>query len=357
MMTLHPLSTQIVGSYAKPKWLLRHERMAALDDSAWRPDPDVVQEAREDAVRLAIYDQERAGLDVLTDGEAQRAAYDRHFFARLDGVTVADPVQVERVARNTPFQKRRTEGIEEHEELFRTRPRIVGPVAWPGPLCVDELRFARRLTDRPIKATVVGPLTAIDRLIDEYYGDPEAAAMAIAAALNRELRALQDAGADLLQVDEPMFHFKADEAARFGVAAVNRMTEGITVPVILHMCYGYAFVAESKTVNPQYGDVLALAATCDIAGISVEYEQPGHEPDVLRRCGDKHVLLGLLNLGTHDVEAPAHIAARLREALKVVPAERLHPCSDCGMWFLPREVAFGKIKALVAGTEMIRRAR
>ena len=353
-MPLNPLSTQIVGSYTKPKWLLRHERMAAFDDSAWRPDPDVVQPAREDAVRLAIYDQEKAGLDILTDGEAQRTAYDRHFFARLDGVSVTDLVSVAVASRDTSFRKRRKEGLEEHEGLFRMRPRIVGPVGWPGPLCLDELRFARQQTSRPIKVTVVGPLTAVDRLADEHYGDPEAAAMAIAGALNRELLALQAAGADVLQIDEPMFHFKAEAAARFGCAAVNRMTDGITIPVILHICYGYAYISESKTADPGYGNVLAMAAGCNITGISLEYEQPGHEPDILRHCGDKHVLIGLLNLGTQEIETPAHIAARLREALDVIPPERLHPCSDCGMWFLPREVAFGKIRSLVAGTETVR---
>ena len=353
-MTLGPLTTQIVGSYTKPKWLLRHERMAAFDDSAWRPDPEVVQAAREDAVRLAIYDQERAGLDVLTDGEVQRTAYDRHFFARLDGVSLEDPIRVRNVAPEVSFRKRRTEGLEGHDRLFGLRPRIVAPIGWPGPLCVDELRFARHQTDRPLKATVVGPLTSAERLMDEHYGDPEAVALAVAAALNRELLALQQAGADLLQIDEPMFHFRVEAAARYGVDAINRMTEGVTVPVIVHICYGYAYASESKTADPDYGKVLALAAACNIAGISVEYEQPGHEPDVLRHCGDKHVLLGLLNLGTQEVETPDHIAARIRAALDVVPAERLHPSSDCGMWFLPREVAFAKIRALAIGTKAVR---
>lgn len=354
-MPLHPLTTQIVGSYAKPKWLLRHERMAALDDSAWRPDRDVVQAAREDAVRLAIYEQERAGLDVLTDGEAQRAAYDRHFFARLDGVSTADPREVSVTDADTRFFKRRTEGLAEHTRLFHTRPRVVGPVGWPGPLCLDEFRFARRQTDRPIKVTVVGPLTAADRLVDEHYGEPEAVAMAVADALRQELLALQADGVDLLQIDEPMFHFKAGDAARYGVAAINRMTAGIEVPVVLHVCYGYANAAESKTADPGYGDVLALAASCDITGISLEYAQPGHGPEILRHCGDKHVLLGLLDLGTQDVESPDRIADQIRAALAIVPPERLHPCSDCGMWFLPRDVAFGKIRALAAGTEIVRR--
>lgn len=350
---LHPLTTQIVGSYCKPEWLLRHKRTSALDDSAWRPDPEVLDMAREDCARLAIYEQERAGLDLVTDGEAQRASYDRHIFARLGGVTVEDPVRVPRT-EGAPASRRKEAGLEEVWDLFFTRPRIVGPVHWPGSLCVDELRFLKRHAQRPVKANVVGPLTALERLVDEHYGDEAAAISAIAAALNRELLALQAAGADVLQIDEPSFHFRLDRARRIGVAAVDRMVEGVTVPVVLHLCYGYAFSVESKCASPDYAEAVTLAAACNVAAVSLEYEQPGHGPSLLRSCGNRHVVLGLLDLGTEAVETPEHVADRLRAALAVVPPERLHPASDCGMWHLPREVAFAKIRSLVLGTRILR---
>jgi 5-methyltetrahydropteroyltriglutamate--homocysteine methyltransferase len=233
-------------------------------------------------------------------------------------------------------------------------PRIVGELQWPGPLCVDELRFLKAHTRRPVKATVIGPLTSLDRMVDEYYGDEERSVMAMAAALNQELRALDAEGLDLLQIDEPVFHFRLSRARRYGVQAINRMVEGISTPVAVHVCYGYATFVDHKDANPAYAECLRLLSECDIDAISLEYEQPGHEPDVLANCGDKHVILGLLNLGTHEVETAGHIERRIQDALEVIPARRLHPSSDCGLWFLPREVAFGKIQSLGMATAATR---
>lgn len=350
-MPLHPLTTQIVGSYTKPRWLLDHERTAALDDTAWRPDPAQLAEAKRDAARLSVYEQVRAGLAAVTDGEAQRASYDRHVFARLGGVSVAAPVKVA-ASDGTTFAKRKVLGKEVHTDLFFTRPRVIGGITWPGPLCVDELTFARSLTDKPVKAGVVGPLTASDRMIDEHYGAPDKVAFAVAEALQEELLAVERAGAALLQIDEPMFHFKLDAAKDYGVEAVNRMVRGLRTPTILHLCYGYANAVEYKIVDLLYGEAIELAASCDVTAVSIEYEQPRHGPDLLTSCGDKHVLLGLLDLVSNAIETAEHISTRLRAAADVVPPTRLHPSSDCGMWFLPREVVFGKISALVAGTRL-----
>lgn len=355
MTALRPLTIQIVGSYAKPAWLARHDRMHASDHSWWRPEPDALQAAKEDAARLAIYEQERAGLDLLTDGEGQRQNYASHFYARLGGVDAARLAEKPATSEVMTTTRRALSRLEREDRLMR--PRIVGELAWPGPLCVDELRFLKRHTRRPVKATVVGPVTACYFLADEHYGDEERATMAMAAVLNRELLALDAEGVDLLQIDEPSFHGNLSAARCYGVRAINRMVEGVRAPVAVHVCYGYAHVVTEKAANPGYAECLELLAACDIHAMSVEYEQPGHQPDLLRHCGDKHVILGLLNLGSHIVETPEHIAARIRAALEVVPIDRLHPASDCGMWHLPREVAFAKIRALVLGTEIVRHER
>ena len=353
-MLLQPLTTQIVGSYAKPHWLARHARMRALDGSWWRPDAEVLQEAREDAARLAIYEQERAGLDLVTDGEAQRAAYDRHFLGGLDGIDCATLERVKSVSE-VSTRRRNDTGAEEYAAVSEFKPRITGDIRWRHAAGLDELDFLKRHAIRPVKANVIGPVSLYAQVVDGFYGDDEKAVMAFAAALNSELVRLDQAGADIIQIDEPAFHSRLSLARRIGPAAIARMVEGVRAPVIVHVCYGYALVYDEKSASPAYPEVLELLAGCPIAGISLEYEQPAHDPSILRHCGDKHVVLGLLDLGRPDVETPAHIADRLRAALQAVPAERLHPCSDCGMWYLPRERAYAKIAALVAGTRVIRK--
>lgn len=349
-----PLTTQIVGSYCKPHWLARHDRMGSYDGSWWRPEASVLRDAREDAALLSILEQERAGLDIVTDGEAQRAAYDRHFLSGLSGIDT-DQLVRQRPTDEVTTRTRRIEGVEERTELSHRRPSVTGEIWFRSPVAVDELRFLRAHARRPVKIAVPGPLTLASRVADAFYRNEEALILALAAALNEELLSLQQAGADVLQVDEPAFHTHLSQAYRFGVAAVERTIQGISVPTIIHCCYGYAYAFAEKRVNPAYAEVLELLAATSATAISLEYEQPGHGPDLLRHCGDKHIVLGLLNLGTQEIETPEHVASRLRGALEVVPPERLHPCADCGMWFLPRSVAFGKISALVSGTNLERR--
>ena len=353
-MPLHPLTTQIVGSYAKPHWLARHQRMRALDGSWWRPDAEVLQEAKEDAARLAIYEQEHAGLDLVTDGEAQRAAYDRDFLAGLTGIDTAHTETIEMPPEDAAHPRDET-GWEEFADVSRQLPRVTGRISLARSVARDEVAFAKAVARKPLKTTLVGPVTLARQVADHFYRDSEALVLDIAAALNDEMRAVEAAGADVIQIDEPAWQFRLDLAREVGPRAIARMVRDVSAPVIVHVCYGYAIVYKEKTASQHYAEALDLLADCPITGISIEYEQPGHQPDILRRCGDKHVLIGLLDLGNEAVETPDHIADRLRAALEVVPPERLHPCSDCGMWYLPRERAYGKIAALATGAAMVRR--
>lgn len=232
-------------------------------------------------------------------------------------------------------------------------PRVTAEITWPGPIAVDDLRFLREHTRRRTKMTVIGPLTAAARLANEFYPDEEALGMALARVINQELRALQAAGADILQLDEPDFHFRHDAAVKWGTRALDVAFEGIKAVRAVHICYGYATIGR-KRIDQGYGMALEAIAESCADQISLEYEQPGHTPELLEHCRDKGVILGLLDLGRHEVETPEHIAGRIRDALQVVPPERLDVAPDCGMWFLPRSVAFGKIQALASAAAMVR---
>jgi len=350
-----PLTTQIVGSYSKPHWLARHERMGSYDGTWWRPEPKVLQEAREDAALLAILEQERAGLDIVTDGEAQRTAYDRHFLAGLSGIDTGQLVVEGRVDEVGTRTQATSEAFHAHDEHLRRKPSVIGEIGWVRPVAVAELKFLRRHASRPVKVAIPGPLTLASRLADRFYDDEAAFVTAIAAALNKELLALQEVGTDVLQIDEPAFHTSLSIARRIGVGAIERVLQGVQVPVIVHVCYGYAYAFAEKRANPAYAEVLELVASTSATAISLEYEQPGHEPEILKHCGGKHVVLGLLDLSNRQAPTSDHVASRLRAALNVTPPERLHPSSDCGMWFLPRDSAYAKISSLVDGTSTVRR--
>lgn len=352
---LHPLTSQLVGSYAKPLWLVDPQRVRGVDNAWWRPAPDVLGDAQDDAVRLAIYEQERAGMDLVTDGEERRGSYDRHFLPVLSGLDID---RLERVALVGPSEvstvTRRNEGWEEYTAVTSMGPAVVGPIRWQRPAAADEVRYAVAHATGPVKATVIGPLTLSRSLADHQYGSEEALILALADALHHECRALEEAGAAVIQIDEPTFHGRYSVAARVGHEALGRMVHGLSVPVQVHVCYGYAMVVKDKSPSAHYADVLALLAASPVQGISLEYEQPGHGPEILAACGDKHVILGLLDLGRREAETADHIEARLRAALAVVPAARLHPSSDCGLWHLPRPLAFAKMAALGEATRRVR---
>ena len=330
-----PLATQLVGSYTKPSWLLRK---GPLGGESWRAEPEVLAEAQDDTMRLAVYEQERAGLDLLSDGEAGRINFARHFTMAWRGV------DAERMATVTNARGQAAQ-----------YPRVVGPIEWPGPQVVENLRRLKELTDRPVKVTVVGPLTAAARLVDEHYRDPEALVLACAATINAELRALQVEGCDLLQLDDPALYLTAGPLQAYALPALERTLAGISTPVAVHVCYGYAYRYPSKQADPGYAAVLETLAACPrVDWISLEYAQPGHAPELLRHCGDKGVVLGVLDLATEAVESAEMVAARVRAALEVVPPARLHLSPDCGMWHLPRRVAGAKLRALVLAAELVR---
>ncbi len=349
---LRPLSAQIVGSYVKPRWLVDHDLVRSNRRSCWLPGENAIDEARQDAALLAIYDQERAGLSVVNDGEAQRAAYDRHFLSVLTGLDYAHLEEKHRRAEVETRKSTDPDSVYLKEGLYS--PTVTREIEWHGPVSLDEVRFLKRRASRPIKWNIVGPLTLSNCAVDKYYGDPHEFVFAIARALNKEIRAVEAEGVDLIQIDEPAFHSALSVAREIGVEVIRTMVEGVRTPVFVHVCYGYALVYGDKKPSSTYPEVLEILSDCPIAGISVEYQQPRHTPDLLRYCGDKHVALGLIDLADKTIETPEHVASRIREALSIVEADRLHPCTDCGMWYLDRPTAFGKISALAKAAGIVR---
>lgn len=355
-MPLRPLATQLVGSYSKPPWLLARERYPfSREEDAWRPPVEVRRDAQDDATVLAIYEQEEAGLDIITDGEQRRGRFDLYFL-RFGGI---DPVRMGRrefgADRDTSGSDVRPEfGAAWHDPNRALAPRVFAPVRWEGPLAVDDLRFLQRHTDRPTKMTVLGPLTAACRVANEYYDDFGALVFDLADAVNAELRALQDAGAQVLQLDEPDLFLRRTRTLALAEAAIDRALDGITVPTIVHLCHGYPTSAINKRVSQFYGEALATVARTRVTALSLEWEEPGYDETILAACGDKIVVLGVLNLGTEAVETIDHVLARTRTALRVVPAERLSLAPDCGLWHLPRTVAFQKIRVMALAAQALR---
>jgi 5-methyltetrahydropteroyltriglutamate--homocysteine methyltransferase len=349
------LTSQLVGSYAKPPWIADHERAYALDELWWWVPPEYLDEAKRDAALLAIREQERAGLDVITDGEQRRQSFTAYFF-RLNGIDLTHwGPRADRSSTDVAgFVERRAPTT--RTALFpNSGPTVTGPISWAGPMSVDDFRFLRRSTRRLTKAMVAGPATLAIRLSDQYYGDLSRLMFAIADAMNQEIKALEAAGADIIQLDEPEIHFSLSLVRGAATEAIDRALHGVSARTAVHICYGYARTTTAKRVNPKYAEALELIAASRADEISLEYEQPGHEPDVLTHCGDKAVILGLLNNALDaPIETVDHIVARARRALDVIPIERLRLAPDCGMWFLPREQAFRKISALALAAAALR---
>ena len=335
------LETSIVGSLPKPSWLAQPGLRAP-----WQLSGDELRTAQDDAVRQAIREQEEAGLDVVTDGELRRRHYIGGF---LDGLTGVDQ---ERTARKKTRGGRYAESMDV--------PRIVGDVRRRGPILVEACRFARALTTRRLKVTLPGPMTMADDVADEHYGGGhQALAMRFAELLNAEARDLVDAGADIVQFDEPCFNVFVDEVEQWGMEALERSMDGIRATTAVHICYGYGtpLVLAWKSRNTSwghYGVTLPLLARSSVDQISVECAASGVDPAVLRAAGNKEVAVGVIDVGSEDVEAAEVVAARIRRALDHVPAERLKPSTDCGL--LPRtaEAARGKMRALSAGAAIVR---
>ena len=337
----HLLPTTVVGSYPQPDWLVDHEvqrrrlvpRIHAHD--LWRVAPEFLEEAQDDATVLAIRDMERAGIDIVTDGEIRRESYSNRFALALDGVDADNPAEV----------PGRTGGKSLH-------PRVVGKIRRRGPVETRDAAFLRGNTDRATKITLPGPFTLAMQAKDDFYNDDEAMAMDYAVAVNEELRDLKATGVDVLQLDEPWLQARPEQATRYGVRAINRALEGITGPTIVHLCFGYAAAVSNK---PSGYSFLPQLADCVAGQISIEAAQPRLDLGVLRELTGKTVLVGVIDLSTPQVETAAVVADRVRQALAVLPPGRLVLAPDCGMKFLPRASAFGKLAAMAEAAAIVRR--
>jgi 5-methyltetrahydropteroyltriglutamate--homocysteine methyltransferase len=303
----------------------------------WRIQPPWLEQAQDDATILAIRDMERAGIDVITDGEMRRESYSNRFATALEGIDIDNPGFVK--ARNgalTPV------------------PRVVGKVRRSGPVEVRDMEFLRRNTELPAKITLPGPFTMSQQAQDEYYKDAEALAMDMAAAVNEEVHALVRAGADVIQLDEPWVRNDPEAARRYAVKAINRALEGVSVPTVVHLCFGYAAVVPGSNKPASYAFLPELGDT--VAGtISIESAQPHIDLGVLADLAPKKIMLGALDLSDPNVETPEIVADRLRRGLAHMSADRLVAAPDCGMKYLPRAVAFGKLQALSRGAAIVRR--
>jgi 5-methyltetrahydropteroyltriglutamate--homocysteine methyltransferase len=334
------LLTTVVGSYPQPDWLIDRDRLGdrlpprVRARELWRVPQGLLEEAQDDATRLAVRDMELAGVDVITDGEMRRESYSNRFATALDGVDVDNPgIALDRTGRENPV------------------PRVVGPIRRSRPVEVRDVEFLRSITDRRIKITVPGPFTMTQQAQNDHYPDERSLALAYAAAVNDELRDLKTAGADVVQIDEPYLQARPAAAQAYAVEAINRALAGIDGDTVLHTCFGYAHVVKDKpTGYPFLGELGDSLAT----HLSLEAAQPRLDPEALRAVRDKTIVLGVVDLDTSDVETPEIVADRIRRALTVVPPEGLVVAPDCGMKYLPRERAFRKLEAMVAGAHLVR---
>ena len=338
-MTLLP--TTLVGSYAQPDWLIDRSklggqlppRVPARD--LWRVAPEFLEAAQDDATLLAIRDQERAGLDILTDGEIRRESYSNRFANALEGIDVDNPGQA--LDRSGPP---------------RPVPRVVGKIRRKYPVQVRDVQFLRANTDRMIKATVPGPFTMSEQAQNEFYKTAGEMALDYAAAVNEEIRDLFAAGADVVQIDEPYMQARPEKARQYGVAALQRALDGIPGTTAVHLCFGYAALIHSRP--PSYAFLEELVSTA-VHQISIETAQSSLDCSVLQKLTGKSVILGVLDLSTQEIETPEVVAARIRRALPFMSHERILVAPDCGLKYLPRHIAFGKMRAMVDGTRIVRR--
>jgi 5-methyltetrahydropteroyltriglutamate--homocysteine methyltransferase len=332
--------TSLVGSYPQPDWLIDRQKLAKempariRAQELWRVSPERLEQAQDDATILAIRDQERAGLDILTDGEMRRESYSNRFATALEGLDLENPGTVlSRTGRKNLV------------------PRVVGAVRRTHPVQVRDLQFLRANTDRPIKMTVPGPFTMSQQAQNDYYDTEEALAMAYAEAVNEEVKDLFAAGADYVQIDEPYMQAQPEKARQFGVNAVNRALEGVLGTTAIHLCFGYAAVVKDR---PSGYSFLPELAECRVQQISIETAQSSLDCSVLANLPGKTIILGVLDLSTHEIDTAEIVAGRIRRALPFVSPERLIVAPDCGLKYLPRNVAFAKMKAMVDGADLVR---
>ena len=332
--------TTLVGSYPQPEWLIDRNKLAGRFPprvrarELWRVPEAHLAEAQDDATVVAIKAQEDAGLDVITDGEIRRESYSNRFATALEGIDVDNPgTALDRSGHPNPV------------------PRIVGPIRRRQPVVVDDLRFLRRHTARPVKMTVPGPFTLSQQAQNDHYPTEEAVAMDYAVAVNEELRDLFVAGADVVQIDEPYMQARPEKARQYGLRALNRALEGVSGTTAVHICYGYAAIIHER---PSGYSFLPELAGCSCRQISIETAQSGLDASVLARLDGKQILVGCLDLADMRVETPETVVARIRRALRFVAPENVILAPDCGMKYLPRDVAFGKLRAMVEAARILR---
>jgi 5-methyltetrahydropteroyltriglutamate--homocysteine methyltransferase len=339
-MTNVLLPTSLVGSYAQPDWLIDRKKLAGRFPprvrarELWRVAPEFLEEAQDDATLLAIRDQEQAGLDIITDGEQRRESYSNRFATALEGVDIDNPgTALDRSGHPNPA------------------PRIVGKIRRKQSVEVRDVEFLRASTDRAIKITVPGPFTMSQQAQNEFYKDEQEMVLDYAAAVNAEIKDLFAVGADIVQIDEPYMQARPKKARQYGMRGLNAALEGVIGTTAIHICFGYAAIIH---VRPSGYSFLPELAASPVQQISIETAQSNLDCSVLQKLPGKTIILGTLDLSDMTVEAPETVAARIRRALPHVPAERIVVAPDCGLKYLPREVAYGKLRAMVAGAKIVR---
>jgi 5-methyltetrahydropteroyltriglutamate--homocysteine methyltransferase len=334
------LPTTLVGSYAQPEWLIDRAKLAGRfpprvrAKELWRIPEPYLAEAQDDATVVAIKAQEEAGLDIITDGEIRRESYSNRFATALEGIDIDNPgVALDRSGHPNPV------------------PRIMGPIRRKHPVLVDDLNFLRAHTTRKVKMTVPGPFTMSQQAQNDHYSTLAAAAMDYAAAVNAEIKDLFAAGADIVQIDEPYMQARPGPAEEYGLAALNRALDGVNGLTAVHICFGYAAIIHQR---PSAYSFLPQLKGCRCRQISIETAQSNLDCAVLKDLPEQAIILRVLDLSTPDVETPDIVAARIRRALDYRKPDDIIVAPDCGLKYLPREAAFGKMKAMVEGARIVR---
>jgi len=341
-MAAEPLfPTTLVGSYPQPEWLIDRKKLAGRfpprvrATELWRVEKAFLQEAQDDATVLAIRAQEAAGLDIVTDGEIRRESYSNRFATALEGVDIDHPGSaLDRSGHPNPV------------------PRIVGKIRRKHAVELDDLKFLKSHTSRKTKITVPGPFTMSQQAQNDFYPSPAEAAMDYAVAVNEEIRALFAAGADVVQIDEPYMQARPNPAREYGLKALNRALEGIEGTTAVHICFGYAAIIHER---PSGYSFLSELAGSPVKQVSIETAQSNLDCSILASLKNKKIMVGCIDLSDMTVETPEKVVERIRRALRFVPKEDVIVAPDCGMKYLPREIAFGKLQAMVAGAKLLRK--
>ena len=339
-----PFLTTVIRSMPKPPWLYdqRSWHAAGTDvlgpGADWTFDDETLREAQDDAVRVAIHDQERSGIDIISDGEQRRKSYVTYITSRLDGFD---------------YETLGEKWIRDGRRLAQVG-RCTTPVRRKAPILVEDMRFLRSESRSPVKVTLPGPMTVVDSTFDAYYDDERAFALAVADALNEEARALDALGVDVVQFDEPVFSRYPEKVADWGIEALDRCLEGIATTTAVHVCYSYPIPGVPRPIKPSYPIILRELESSKVDQLALEFEAPGLDPALLGLCPSKTVLFGCVDNGTEDVESPEHIAERLLAAAGHHPPERIQAAPDCGLAPLSRGATRAKLAAMVEGANIAR---